>query len=155
MAGRAGRNPGPGDERRAAGAGARRRASILSEVLRRRPPLDAATMLARAILPSRDAGFARAIASETLRRFGQLDALIRTFVPSLRRASGWTPPGILLAGACELLFLDVAAHAAVDAANRLAAADDKAVHFKPLINACSGAWRAKAKRRSRRRMPLA
>jgi 16S rRNA (cytosine967-C5)-methyltransferase len=34
-----------------------------------------------------------------------------------------------------LLFLGVPAHAAVDAANRLAAADTKAVHFKPLINA--------------------
>jgi 16S rRNA (cytosine967-C5)-methyltransferase len=42
---------------------------------------------------------------------------------------------ILLAGACELLFLDVAPHAAVDAANRLAASNNKAVHFKSLINA--------------------
>lgn len=33
------------------------------------------------------------------------------------------------------MFLDVAAHAAVDAANHLAQADDKAVHFKSLINA--------------------
>jgi 16S rRNA (cytosine967-C5)-methyltransferase len=44
-------------------------------------------------------------------------------------------PEILLAGACELLFLNVAAHAAVDGANRLAQADGKAVHFKSLINA--------------------
>src|SRR5581483_3906597 len=42
---------------------------------------------------------------------------------------------ILLAGACELVFLNVPAHAAVDAANRLAQHDSKAVHFKPLINA--------------------
>ena len=42
---------------------------------------------------------------------------------------------ILLMGACELLILKVAAHAAVDAANQLAAKDSKAVHFKPLINA--------------------
>ncbi len=34
-----------------------------------------------------------------------------------------------------MLFLDVAPHAAVDAANRLAHADAKAVHFRPLINA--------------------
>ncbi len=38
-------------------------------------------------------------------------------------------------GACELLILNVAPHAAVDAANQLAAKDSKAVHFKPLINA--------------------
>jgi 16S rRNA (cytosine967-C5)-methyltransferase len=42
---------------------------------------------------------------------------------------------ILLLGACELLILKVPAHAAVDAANNLAAADSKAVHFKSLINA--------------------
>jgi len=108
---------------------------ILNEVLRKRRPLDLA--LAACIdLEPRDAGFARAIASETLRRFGQLDAVLRTFVdkmPSPHR-SGPTYD-ILLAGACELLFLDVAAHAAVDGANRLAQADHKAVHFKPLINA--------------------
>jgi 16S rRNA (cytosine967-C5)-methyltransferase len=112
--------------------------AILSDVLRKRRPLDAATddALATAQLSPRDTGFARAIAHETLRRLGQLEALITHFVPK-------TPPPhragpaleILLAGACELLFLDVAPHAAVDGANRLAAADRKAVHFKPLINA--------------------
>ncbi|MGC9953862.1 MAG: RsmB/NOP family class I SAM-dependent RNA methyltransferase [Rhizomicrobium sp.] len=109
--------------------------SILSEVLRKRRPLDAA-LAATATLEVRDAGFARAIASETLRRLGQLDALIRTYVPRppARNRAGSTPE-ILLAGACELLFLDVAPHAAVDAANRLAQADDKAMHFKSLINA--------------------
>jgi len=93
-------------------------------------------VLARADLAPRDAGFARAISHETLRRFGQLDTLIRTFVtrPPAPHRSGPTLE-ILFAGACELLFLDVAPHAAVDGANRLAAADNKAVHFKPLINA--------------------
>jgi 16S rRNA (cytosine967-C5)-methyltransferase len=123
----------------AEGLGARRAAlAILSDVLRRRRPFDVAAeqVLAGANLAPRDAGFARAIASETLRRFGQLDALIRHFVPK-------SPPPhkagatleILLAGACELLFLNVAPHAAVDAANRLAQTDTKAVHFKALINA--------------------
>jgi len=109
--------------------------SVLSDVLRKRRPLDAA-LAATAHLPARDAGFARAIASETLRRLGQLDALIRAYVPKppARNRAGPVPE-ILLAGACELLFLDVPAHAAVDAANRLAQADDKAVHFKALINA--------------------
>jgi len=111
--------------------------SVLSEVLRKRRPLDAVLEeIVPAGLASRDAGFARAIASETLRRFGQLDALLRAFLaksPSPHRAGPTLE--ILLAGACELLFLGVPAHAAVDAANRLAAADAKAVHFKPLINA--------------------
>src|SRR5205085_3070887 len=89
-----------------------------------------------ASLPARDAGFARAIATETLRRFGQIEALIRDFVPKAPQPhkSGATLE-ILYAGVCELLFLDVAPHAAVDGANRLAQADSKAIHFKPLINA--------------------
>jgi 16S rRNA (cytosine967-C5)-methyltransferase len=110
----------------------------LGDVLRRRRPLDAVLddVLPSANLSQRDAGFARAIVSETLRRFGVLDALIRSYVPKQPppHKSGPTAE-ILLAGACELLFLDVSDHAAVDAANRLAAQDKKAVHFKPLINA--------------------
>lgn len=111
---------------------------ILGEVLRKRGPLDAVLdeILPRAALDARDAGFARAIAAETLRRFGQLDALIHAFIARLPAPHRSGPTlEILLAGACELLFLDVAAHAAVDAANKLAAQDKKAVHFKPLINA--------------------
>lgn len=109
--------------------------AILSDVLRKRRPLDAA-LTVTAGLEVRDAGFARAIASETLRRLGQLEDLIRSFVPKppARNRAGPVPE-ILLAGACELVFLDVPAHAAVDGANRLAQADNKAIHFKPLINA--------------------
>ena len=110
----------------------------LSQVLRRKRPLDqaAADAFAAASLAPRDAGFARAIVSTSLRRFGQLQALITTFVPKapLPHKAGPTLE-ILIAGAAELLFLDVAPHAAVDAANRLAQSDPKAVHFRPLINA--------------------
>lgn len=109
--------------------------TILSEVLRRRRPLDVALKTIMG-LDARDAGFARAIASETLRRMGQLEALIRVFVPKPPERNRAGPvPEILLAGACELVFLDVPAHAAVDGANRLAQADKQAIHFKPLINA--------------------
>jgi len=111
---------------------------ILSAVLRKHRPLDAALdeILPRANLEPRDSGFARAIASETLRRFGQLDALLRSFIAKLPSPHRCGPTlEILLAASCELLFLDVPAHAAVDAANKLAARDQKAVHFKPLINA--------------------
>lgn len=132
-------NTAAGSRAAPAGLAARKAAlAILSDVLRRKHPLDAATVavLGPADLPPRDAAFARAIATTALRRFGQLEALIRYFVPK-------TPPPhkagatleILIAGACELVFLDVAPHAAVDAANRLAQADNKAVHFKALVNA--------------------
>jgi 16S rRNA (cytosine967-C5)-methyltransferase len=112
--------------------------AILSAVLRRRVPLDIAAdeVLGAAHLDARDAAFARAIAGETMRRFGQLNAIVAAFVakPPPEHKAGSTLE-ILLAGACELLFLKVPPHAAVDAANRLAEKDAKAVHFKPLINA--------------------
>ena len=109
--------------------------SILSDVLRKKRPLDAA-LEGLGDLPPRDAGFARAIASETLRRLGQIEALVRHFVPKAPPPHKAGPTlEILYAGVCELLFLNVAAHAAVDAANRLAQADSKALHFKSLINA--------------------
>jgi 16S rRNA (cytosine967-C5)-methyltransferase len=109
--------------------------SILIDVLHRRRPLDAA-FASLAGLSGSDAGFARAISSETLRRLGQLDAVVRAFVERLPPPHRAGPTfEILLAGACELIFLKVAPHAAVDAANRLAQNDSKARHFKPLINA--------------------
>ena len=119
-----------------AGLAARKAAlSILSQVLRQRRPLD--TQLdALKNLPPRDAGFARALASQSLRHFGALDATIRHFVPKpLAPHKAGPAMEILLLGACELLILKGAPHAAVDAANNLAAADNKAVHFKSLINA--------------------
>ena len=123
----------------AAGLAAREAAqAALSAVLRRRRPLDAALedALGSISLSPRDAGFARAIVGETLRRFGQLDALIHAFVPKAPPPHKAGPTlELLLASACELLFLDVPAHAAVDAANRLAMRDAKSKHFKPLINA--------------------
>ncbi len=111
---------------------------VLTQVLRKRRPLDVAleNALASAKLEPRDAGFVHALTHETLRRFGQLDSLITHFVPKAPPPHKAGPTlEILLNGACELLFLNVAPHAAVDAANRLAANDSKAVHFKGLINA--------------------
>src|SRR5580765_4382256 len=118
------------------GLPARRAAlSILSGVLQKRRPLDAG-LDQLAGLATRDAGFARALVSETLRHMGALDAVLRKFMakPLVPHKAG-AASEILLLGACELLILKVAPHAAVDAANELAAKDAKAVHFKPLINA--------------------
>src|SRR5690242_11182733 len=94
----------PGQAARAAAV------AVLSQVLRQRTPFDAA-LASTAALPGRDMGFARAIATETLRRFGQIEALIRGFVPKAPppHKAGSTLE-ILYAGACELLFLDVAPH---------------------------------------------
>jgi 16S rRNA (cytosine967-C5)-methyltransferase len=119
-----------------AGLAARKTALLmLSQVLRQRRPLD--TQLDHLKnLAARDAGFARALVSESLRHFGMLDAVIRHFVSKpLAPHKAGPATEILLLGACELLVLKGAAHAAVDAANDLASADNKAVHFKSLINA--------------------
>ena len=119
-----------------AGLAARKAAlSIVTQVLRQRRPLDTQLESLKS-LPPRDAGFARALASQTLRHFGELDALIRQFVEKpLQPHKAGPAMEILLLGACELAVLKVPPHAAVDAANNLAAADGKAVHFKSLINA--------------------
>ncbi len=118
------------------GLPARRAAlAILSGVLQRRRPLDAG-LDQLAGLQTRDAGFARALVSESLRHMGALDAVLRKFIAKpLAPHKAGAASEILLLGACELLVLKVAAHAAVDAANLLAAKDAKAMHFKPLINA--------------------
>ena len=118
------------------GLPARRAAlSILSNVLQKRRPLDAGLDQLGG-LATRDAGFARALVSETLRHMGALDAVLRRFMAKpLAPHKAGAASEILLLGACELLILKVAPHAAVDAANQLAAKDKKAVHFKPLINA--------------------
>lgn len=109
--------------------------AILTAVLRQRRPLDSQLEGLKGLSP-RDAGFARALASESLRHFGELDAVIRKFVPKpLAPHKSGTATEILILGTCELLILKSAAHAAVDAANRLATSDNKAVHFKSLINA--------------------
>ena len=91
-------DPAPGQPARKAAL------EILSEVLRRKRPLDhaAAETLDAAALAPRDAGFARVIASATLRRFGQLEALIGTFVPKAPPPHKAGPTlEILLAGACR------------------------------------------------------
>jgi 16S rRNA (cytosine967-C5)-methyltransferase len=122
-----------------AGLEARRAAvAVISAVFRRQVALEraAAEIIDAAPLEPRDKGFARALATESLRRLGQIQDVIRQFVakPPAPHKAGITPE-ILIAGTCELLFLQTAPHAAVDAANRLAQADRNAVHFKPLINA--------------------
>jgi 16S rRNA (cytosine967-C5)-methyltransferase len=118
------------------GIPARRAAlAIVSGVLRQRRALDFQLEGLKGLEP-RDAGFARALASQTLRHLGLLDAVLQEFMEKpLQPHKAGAAHEILLMGVCELLILKVAPHAAVDAANQLAAKDKKAVHFKPLINA--------------------
>jgi 16S rRNA (cytosine967-C5)-methyltransferase len=113
-------------------------ADLVDGVLRRRRPLDEqlddrASELAA--LAERDRALARALATLVLRRLGTLRHLIG------RRLARGLPAGAprvetaLLLGAAQILWLDVADHAAVDLAVRLAQADRRAAHYSGLVNA--------------------
>jgi len=125
----------------AVGLPARRAAVLLLDaVLNGRQPLDDALVDSRAAremvsLAVRDRALARAIASTALRRKGQLDAVLDHFLDKkLPRGSGPLRE-ILLAAACQLLFLDTPDHAAIDLAVRQAKQDRNARHFDKLANA--------------------
>lgn len=91
--------------------------------------------ISRAGLAPRDTAFARAIVMTVLRRLGEIDAVIATFLRDpLPVRSG--PAEIILRMACaELVHLGVPPHAAVSSAVDLATRDGRARHFKGLINA--------------------
>ncbi len=91
--------------------------------------------LAKAKLEPRDAAFARAIVMMVLRRLGQIDAVIAAYLREPLPVRSGPAELILRIAAAELLFLDVAAHAAVSSAVSLADRDHRARHFKGLINA--------------------
>jgi 16S rRNA (cytosine967-C5)-methyltransferase len=91
--------------------------------------------LGQAKLEPRDTAFARAIVMMVLRRLGQIDAVIATFLREPLPVRSGPAELILRIAAAELLFLDVAAHAAVSSAVALADRDHRARHFKGLINA--------------------
>lgn len=93
------------------------------------------TALAKAKLEPRDAAFARAIVMMTLRRLGEIDHVIASFLREPLPVRSGPAELILRLAAAELLFLDVAPHAAVSSAVELADKDHRARHFKGLINA--------------------
>jgi 16S rRNA (cytosine967-C5)-methyltransferase len=111
-------------------------ASLLAGVLDRRQPLDALLGSDRAFgaLPERDRRLARAIASTALRRHGTIrtlfDRLITRKPPRSRDFFH-----ILEIAAAQILFMQVADHAAVSLAIDRIAADPKARHLKGLANA--------------------
>lgn len=115
--------------------GARRLAqTVLDDVFEKKKALDATleerlTKAAAAEMAGRDRAFARAIATTTIRRLGQIDGVIRKFtqkgkLPSRSRAA----LAILRAAVAELVFLDVPPHAAIDSANRLTSRHTVARH---------------------------
>lgn len=83
-------------------------------------------------IDARDRAFARAIAATTLRRLGQIDGVL---APLVKRP----PPGRVQAAmqtaAAQMIFMDVAPHAAVGDTVAILKADHKAEPFSGLVNA--------------------
>jgi 16S rRNA (cytosine967-C5)-methyltransferase len=123
----------------APGLAARRiAAEILEVVLRRHRPLDheleeRAEQPDFAALPFRDRALVRALVATVLRRLGTLRHILSQWVklpagaPRLETA--------LLVGAAQILWLEVADHAAVDLAVRLVQADRRSARYASMTNA--------------------
>src|SRR5437764_1414294 len=119
-------SPSPSDP---AGFAARRMAAdILDGVLRRHRPLDEqledkAAAREFTAFSARDRALVRLLATIVLRRLGTLRYLLRELLDSGLPAQAPRVETALLLGAAQLLWLNVADHAAVDLAVRLAQAD--------------------------------
>ena len=119
------------------GLAARERAhTILHEVLDRGRPLDETLQSDQrfAKLPDRDRAFARNLVATTLRRLGQIDAMLAACLDKPLPKSAAAARNALRLGVCQILYMDVQTHAAVDTAVALCAkrGPDR---FKGLVNA--------------------
>ena len=113
-------------------------AEILERVLRRHRPLDheleeRAAQRDFAALPLRDRALVRALVATVLRRLGTLRHLLSQWVKLPARAPRLETA--LLVGAAQILWLDVADHAAVDLAVRLVQADRRSARYAGMANA--------------------
>ena len=109
---------------------------ILLQVLGRRRPFDELLERDRqfAALEARDRAFAHLMVATTLRRLGQIDALIALCLSRPLPGPAHASRNLLRLGVAQLLFLGVAAHAAVDETVALAHGVDGG-GYRGLINA--------------------
>ena len=123
------------------GLPARRAAvELLVAVLQKKQALD--DLLGRSLekgimfdLPPRDRALVRAIVAASLRRKGQIDHVLDTFLErGMPEKSGTLYP-ILLSAAAQLIFLKTPPHAAIDLAVTLAQYDPRAKRYSKLANA--------------------
>lgn len=113
---------------------------VLVAVLKERRPFDEAfdhiTAEERfAGMEARDRGFARAIVMTTLRRLGQLRAIIGRFIEKPLPAKRGALDEILQAAAAQLVFLKTPPHAVINLAVHQVQADPVAKRFSRLANA--------------------
>jgi len=113
---------------------------LLNAVLRNKQPFDEAfaassAKSAFASLAFRDRAFARAIAATGLRRLGQLEDMLGRFLEKPLPADAFEARFILIAGAVQLAFMEVAPHAAIGLAVEQAKGTRAARHLAGLVNA--------------------
>lgn len=126
--------------------------AVLDDVFARNAPLDESLAdrlggRSGAALEARDRAFARNLAATTLRRLGQIDALIAAFVQRPLPKDAHTARNILRLGAAQLVFLETPAHAAVNETVALAAVRG-AERYKGLVNAVLRRLAAEGKARA-------
>jgi 16S rRNA (cytosine967-C5)-methyltransferase len=111
--------------------------SLLQAVLRRRRPLDEALAGGGALeqLEPRDRGFARQLVATTLRRLGSIDAILDACLAKPLPTRAVAVRNLLRLGVCQLLFLRVPAHAAIDTTVEQVAALGGEAGYKGLVNA--------------------
>lgn len=114
--------------------------SILGAVIRKRRPLDEAwkdalTTDGLSRLETRDRAFARALVATSLRRLGQIDAILGQLLESPLPAKASRAQDILRLGVCQIAFMGISPHAAVDEAVTLAGSNTATQPYKGLINA--------------------
>ncbi len=123
------------------GLKARQLASLLlKSVLHGKQPFDdvfaaSGERPAFAGLEFRDRAFARAIAATALRRLGQIEDLLARFLEKPLAADAFEARFILIAGATQLAFMDVAPHAAISLAVDQAKASRGTQRYAGLVNA--------------------
>ena len=109
---------------------------LIGAVVRQRRTLEEALDGQRSIagLAARDRAFARNLAATTLRRLGQIDALIDGCLERPLPAKAGGAHDLLRLGVCQLVFLETPPHAAVDTTVELAKRQSHGA-YKKLINA--------------------
>jgi 16S rRNA (cytosine967-C5)-methyltransferase len=109
---------------------------LVEAVLDRKRPLDVALEdhPGIAALSDRDRAFARNLVATTLRRLGQIDALVDHCLERPLPRKARPVRTLLRLGVCQLLFLETPAHAAIDTTVSLAQKRGHGPH-KALVNA--------------------
>lgn len=110
---------------------------LLNAVLLERRPLDDAVDHHRAagLLSWRDRAFARLLAATTLRRLGQIDAVIRRLLDRPTPARAAEARNLIRLSVCQLAFLRTPPHAAVHSAVELARGRRPLQPYAKLVNA--------------------